>query len=305
MATGGRFPSDMVLRKTGTMSSTADGADDSDDDGPNVVAAAAALPSSVQSRYGDQDPYRLHDVEAGTIKNEPGTIEQQAYPMQQQQQQQPIASAAPVQTQTYAPSAQPVNQAQPVDQQPAREIHPVDQSQPAQSQPSMARHESSYGDWMAPVAAGAAGVGAGVLGGEAYRRHQQQAVVPEPVPEQEEKTLRDAEDEAAISPTAAVASDSTEPITPTVPLTNDINSTNIVPVAALNDVPDGYVEGTSVPAPTSSGPLSAIHEAPLGGNERLGAHETGAFFPRVIRHDTELSVSQLHVPGEFPPQRKI
>jgi hypothetical protein len=39
----------------------------------------------------------------------------------------------------------------------------------------------------------------------------------------------------------------------------------------------------------------------LGGLEREGAHETGAFFPKVVRHDTDMSVSQLHVPGEFPP----
>jgi hypothetical protein len=38
----------------------------------------------------------------------------------------------------------------------------------------------------------------------------------------------------------------------------------------------------------------------LGGHEAQGAHETGHIFPKVIRHDTDISVSQLHVPGEFP-----
>jgi hypothetical protein len=40
-------------------------------------------------------------------------------------------------------------------------------------------------------------------------------------------------------------------------------------------------------------------EFPLGGNEKEGAHETGQLFPRVIRHDTNMSISKLHVPGEF------
>jgi hypothetical protein len=38
----------------------------------------------------------------------------------------------------------------------------------------------------------------------------------------------------------------------------------------------------------------------LGGLEARGAHETGHIFPSVVRHNTDISVSQLHVPGEFP-----
>lgn len=32
-----------------------------------------------------------------------------------------------------------------------------------------------------------------------------------------------------------------------------------------------------------------------------GVHRTGHMFPSVLRHDTSTSISQLHVPGEFPP----
>lgn len=38
----------------------------------------------------------------------------------------------------------------------------------------------------------------------------------------------------------------------------------------------------------------------LGGLEKEGARETGHIFPSVVRHDTNMSVSRLHVPGEFP-----
>jgi hypothetical protein len=41
----------------------------------------------------------------------------------------------------------------------------------------------------------------------------------------------------------------------------------------------------------------------LGGHEAKGAHETGRF--PVVRHDTDISVSQLHVPGEFPERSPL
>ncbi|EME77800.1 uncharacterized protein MYCFIDRAFT_205303 [Pseudocercospora fijiensis CIRAD86] len=298
---GGRFPSDMVLRKTGTMSSTADGADDSDDDSPNVVAAASALPVSSPDRYGGQDPYRLDDVrtEIGSINDEPGAIEHQAAPIPVQQQT--IASTEPVQTQTYSlPAApvQPVNQAQPVV--PVQQQQPFLGNEPATSfsqvQEPLARHNSGYGDWMAPAAAGAVGIGAGALGAEAYRHHQQEAAVPQQIPMHEQKSLRglnadvdadaDADAGAFVFPNAVGESQGTEAMIPNVPPTSKINHAPVV----------------AAPASANS---TSVAEAPLGGNEKLGAHETGAFFPRVIRHDTELSVSQLHVPGEFPPPRNV
>lgn len=40
----------------------------------------------------------------------------------------------------------------------------------------------------------------------------------------------------------------------------------------------------------------------LSGQEKEGARETGNIMPPVLRHDTDMSVDQLHVPGEFPGQ---
>ncbi|KXT03762.1 hypothetical protein AC578_726 [Pseudocercospora eumusae] len=299
---GGRFPSDMVLRKTGTMGSTADGADDSDDDSPNVIAAASALPVSSPDRYGGQDPYRLDDVrtEIGTINDESGVIDHQTARMPVEQQT--IASTEPVQTQTYAlPAApvQPTNQAQPLVPE-QQQQQPFLGNEPAtpfsQVQQSPARHNSGYGEWMAPAAAGAAGVGAGALGAEAYGHHQreQEAIVPQHMPMQEEKSLRgvDADAGAFVFPNAVGESHGTEAMIPSVAPTSEINHAAVVS-APVTDATDASANSTNVA------------EAPLGGNEKMGAHETGAFFPRVIRHDTELSVSQLHVPGKFPPQRNV
>ena len=41
----------------------------------------------------------------------------------------------------------------------------------------------------------------------------------------------------------------------------------------------------------------------LGGLEAEGARETGTF-PTIVRHNTDMSVSGLHVPGEFPWQER-
>jgi hypothetical protein len=57
-------------------------------------------------------------------------------------------------------------------------------------------------------------------------------------------------------------------------------------------------------SPTS--PITGLAQgnSVLGGHEARGAHETGRF-PKVVRHDTDISVSQLHVPGEFPDRSPV
>ncbi|KAK4983300.1 phosphatidylinositol 4,5-bisphosphate-binding protein [Elasticomyces elasticus] len=55
--------------------------------------------------------------------------------------------------------------------------------------------------------------------------------------------------------------------------------------------------GVGVGGVGGSGGSSSSH---IGGLEAEGAHQTGRLFPRVLRHDTDMSVSRLHVPGEYP-----
>lgn len=223
-----------------------DGAEDSDDDGPAVIAAAGMLPGAAQDdyssptrAYGDKDPYHMEGVRSASFEDgrEPSAFTQQEVPA-------PVPATAPVQSQTYAlpiQAQQPTNQ-----QQPFLGHEPATSDSLAGSNP--VRHNSSYADWMAPAAAGVAGLGAGALGADAYRRHQHDAPVPVPVPEPAESSA--------------------------------LNTATMAPPAA-----------TTTTTATTPG---------LGGNEREGAHVTGEFFPRVVRHDTDLSVSKLHVPGEYP-----
>jgi hypothetical protein len=57
---------------------------------------------------------------------------------------------------------------------------------------------------------------------------------------------------------------------------------------------------TSAAAAEPSTTTTSGSSSELGGLEAKGAHETGKFFPSVVRHDTNMSISKLHVPGEFP-----
>lgn len=179
---------------------------------------------------------------------------------------------------------------------------------PAQAPAGLARHGSSYGDWMAPAAAGVAGAGAGAAGYAAYKHHQQDDAVP---PEQEEASAtRDAPSTYQPSgyatgppavpsastgayyvedtPVAFSTSSTAAPGAPAFPASGGVDAT---PTAFSSS-------NTADPATTISMPPPS--ETALGGLESEGAHETGHIFPAIIRHDTDISVSRLHVPGEFP-----
>ena len=148
------------------------------------------------------------------------------------------------------------------------------ETQPAPTQPQVLRHESSYGDWMAPAAGGAA---VGALGAGAYQRHQQQ--------QQQQQQQYDA-----------------------IP---EVSSKGLGSNAAANDFV--YPAGTAVstepsPVPTQSTAPTSVFGSDgtksttegLGGLENKGARSTGHIFPSVVRHNTDMSVSNLHIPGEFP-----
>lgn len=170
------------------------------------------------------------------------------------------------------------------------------------------RQNTNYSDWMAPAAAG---VGSGVLGSEAYR-HQQNKDLPSSnnIAEEQQTPY---EDERPRDLTGGHS---------TMPTSNEAATHNPSAFADNNGISGATYTGTA-PFPVLIPNSSNVPQSPefvnysastygaetpraeasdsLGGLEREGAHETGAIFPKVVRHDTDMSVSQLHVPGEFPP----
>ena len=250
-------------RQTQTSSSN-----DSEDPGRDATAMAGALPGSMQSEYhrNGQDPYRLDGVSAGTrtvynggTEGGDGSYFDGRMPSPEQARSQPVPE-------------QPVPEQQP-QQQSFLGGEPADPVEP------LARHNSSYGDWMAPTAAGVAGAGAGAAGVEAYRRHQEDAPVP----------MTDGE-----APQVPGNSDRRS---------NPPDSGNFVAFGSNTSAAQPQIDADRAvepdqPAATASSTMPPV--GGLGGNEIDGAHETGSVFPKIIRHDTDMSISALHVPGEYP-----
>lgn len=134
-----------------------------------VQTQTYALPMQQQQPVNQQQP----SVGQKQVESSQSQPQQQTYANQPQQQ----AYASQPQQQTYA--SQPL--------QPSHASPPQQQQQQAftgpeatDAQGSMARQDD---DWLAPAAAGIAGVGAGAVGAEAYRRHKQDETATGPAPE--------------------------------------------------------------------------------------------------------------------------
>lgn len=214
---------------------------------------------------------------------------------------------------------------------PAYPQSPSRSSVPAQPTPT--RQQTDYGDWMAPAAAG---VGAGVLGSEAYRRHNareptvEENDTQEPIPE--ENTSREPiyeenyNNEPRFNPTTGNSvpvmtttntvphSTMHLPVTEPIPAAEEMPRRNMpvresVPTPAPQMLPTSNTGASNAGVFNENRGVSGALSNPgsvsygidgLGGLERKGARETGAIFPSVVRHNTDMSISQLHVPGEFP-----
>ena len=162
-----------------------------------------------------------------------------------------------------------------VEPQQAQQSFLVPQS--AEQQDLPAEHGVAANDWIAPVAAGI-GVG-GLAAAAAQAPTEQEPAETVKTPEEEKpevpekSTLRSSPPESTL-----VVAD--------VPVTRETTGANVI----------------VVPTASSTATSDRTTTENLGGLESEGAHETGKIFPKVIRHDTDMSISQLHVPGKFPRQ---
>ncbi|KAF2086267.1 hypothetical protein K490DRAFT_9322, partial [Saccharata proteae CBS 121410] len=133
---GGRFPSDLQVNR-GLQAPLSPSSGSSDDAHDLTTAPAGGDHPVAQQHYAPA----MAAATAGT--DGPTTYTQQHQPIESYQPHQPVAS------------------------QQASLVQP---SSLQTTQPDIARSNSNYGNWMAPAVGGAA---AGVLGTEAYRKHQE------------------------------------------------------------------------------------------------------------------------------------
>ena len=199
------------------------------------------------------------------------------------------------------------------------------------------RHDSQYGEWMAPVAAGFGGAAAGAAGVEVYRNNQKERQVSE----------RENEQPAASTDAAPVTypnTTSTHPlpdnvawagsptIAPVLPITGDspedpfgsrrpseapqhvqdnaswATQIHTAPVLASvgtyneesfeSRVPDTVAEEMQTPGGTLSDPLGHLSD-PAAPIKSLASR------PALESHPSLTTISALHVPGEFPKGNTI
>lgn len=219
----------------------------------------------------------------------------------------PISKPAPITSSSAAPvsDAAPV----PITQEPTvksttTEAAPA--SVPAEAE-SKSLPQSQLDGSAVPIAA-TTGVAAGALlthaagsDKEESSGPEKQSTVEEPiVPPHDVDTDKVLIPDPVAQPSSATnAAPESEPVTPAATI---VPPPEPATTRALQEVPR-----TSLTAPRTAS-NEAIRSVPLvtrqesspglGGLERTGAHETGKF-PTVIRHDTDISISKLHVPGEF------
>jgi hypothetical protein len=190
-------------------------------------------------------------------------------------------------------------------------------------QPSNSRHDSNYKSWMAPAIGGAA-LGAGAAGTEAYRRNrktnaeaQKEERNLDPLSEDTEKTPAESTPSVNTDSTAPTSLDGDNTITniPVVPLqkvaatASPIVGEGSIPGAAPAAAPSAAVAlepitgGPSTMEPESIDTLptgSMVHtKYDTGSDGAVNAHPTGRMFPAVLRHNTDVSISDLHIPGEY------
>lgn len=243
----------------------------SDPDHGNAGAAAmtGALAGSSGYAYAQSgdNPYRLDGITAGTRTDAGSYFER---------------TPSPEMNRDSTEAAQPTEvQEEQQQQQSFLGERPAEQDSSALS----AEQGISYSEWMAPAAAGVgvAGMAAAAHDSEDQKQGEIVKTPEEEKPVVPEKSSRRSSppDSVAFAGGAATSETKEEVAAPAV---------DTVPVEA------------AAAAPVSTTTANEAITTNLGGLEREGAHETGAIFPKVIRHNTDMSISNLHVPGKFPKQ---
>lgn len=198
---------------------------------------------------------------------------------------------------------------------------PQSESIPRSSIPPPSRHDSEYGDWMAP-AAGAGGLAFGAGSVAAYKHHQEpkgkgkerengnqneQVQPAEPttldqVPAATTQRQVPESEPAGVEPSVYPIPTSTQPLPPNVAWATEnmgsvvepdqIRSTNATPTAADN----------SSSAPFATQGLSPVAEQPAPGltNDPAAPIKALANRPILKSHASVTTISDLHVPGEYP-----
>ncbi|KAI9666503.1 MAG: hypothetical protein M1821_004439 [Bathelium mastoideum] len=335
---GGRFPSDVQVNHN-NLQSPAPASSASSDNEHELIAAAGVTPGGTILRHGQNDsnrgmqdksrevnPYELSPTiptksrDTDTVSIQPsvhGPEPTQTYKLPPQE-----AASNP----NLQPTAPSQTQEQPQTTQSFLGGRPDSDTAP---HPDPVRHNSLYGDWMAPAAGGAA---AGAVGAEAYNKHQldqkPQHLQPDtrphvepndadsehpiPIPPKSPKRsldqLRDSPSPEAVDGAGGILGTAGG-----VAVAHGAAAGHKQPQMVAEKVSETPLADAQTPdsqVPTSPPPVSKVNEleeksADATGSSTPRAQQTGRIFPKVLRHNTDVTVSDLHIPGEFPSGQQV
>jgi hypothetical protein len=305
---GGRFPSDLNVNRN--LQAPLSPSSGSSDIGHDLTTAAGGPTHDVHPMYIDhsEDYHRAEPVQ----------------PIQPVQHQQAYPAASYVNS--YPPTQEPYQAPtsyndhyfpqQPEAQTAYTDLTPIE------------RHESNYGNWMAPTAGGVAGA---ALATDAIRRNQMEQ--QERAQQQELDNQAQSQKQEQHYPVEQTPTTSVVGAAPAVPERDPdhhapVSFINVkeagvhpslipAPVLAANSTPReptaSHVDNTNLATPTSTntsflddsevGVASPTSGKTINGGpvpvELVDLAEAQAH-PGMQRTNTDISVSDLHVPGEYP-----
>ncbi|KAK7701259.1 phosphatidylinositol 4,5-bisphosphate-binding protein [Botryosphaeria dothidea] len=260
---GGRFPSDLTVnRHLQAPLSPSSGSSEADHDLTTAAGGLQHEQPETSTYYGSHQQNQPQQQYYAPVIEHGQASHQQQYP--------PAQTRGPYE-------AQHIYQPQP------QQVYPAQASYPP-NEPDLVRHNSTttYNNWLAPAAGGAT---AGVLGAEAYgKQHEKSAVQEDGVPKDSPEEPWSPTDAAPGTTAAAAVS---FPSTRTSSLADTLDSEGPA-MASTTAAQDGHAATIFANAAAANGTAN-------------GNAKTTTERPAVIaRNDTDISVSQLHVPGEYP-----
>jgi len=300
---GGRFPSALSINRNSQVPLEPSSPSSSDD--RDTVAAAAALPGhsdpfgqprhQTQNRDDETFPreevhphhQRATDQPSGYMGEGSGSQEQNepCPPLslgaqQSNMPERPKSSNAGTEYSTAPVQSQGISSDDPGAVSYGSSQQPTPRNRTFPNAPE--RHDSTYGDWMGPAAAGAGGAAIGAAGIEAYRQQQ--------LPKQPEK------DPQTVSQPSELATQTTPNLELSQPpLQNpaEREPTEVVsPISTLRGDPS-FIQ-----------PHSGIAESPTGSSDPAAPLKTLASDterPMVPRsHGSVGTISDLYIPGQYP-----
>ncbi|KAF1956590.1 hypothetical protein CC80DRAFT_412755 [Byssothecium circinans] len=302
---GGRFPSDLAI-SSHLQTPLALDSDSSSEVGHDITSAEGGPQGAYQPHIDNSmaydhaqqpnhaEPYTNQNPYEYVPNREPAPLQQQTSYFANNPPQPSQNNVLPGQAHASGNHQPLVNDAQPPQALPPVNPQPQ-QYAPAVQQSSIQRHDSTYGDWMAPAAGAAGGVAFGALGADAHRRHQQH----QEQPLQNQASAQQFREADALEGTTRAAPILERHPNHTAAPPNPATSAFIpIPVSApVASEPDSLA---TTPSTNVQSFLGAAEVLPAGTSSKAVANG-GADKPSAVRRqNTDMSVSDLHVPGEYP-----